>query len=467
MSGGSAEWITQGCDASLARLGTDYIDLYLLHFPDANTPIADTLEAFGKLVAAGKVREIGCSNFTGAMIEEAEAAAKDLGVPAFVNAQNDYSLLDARSSPTCSRCASVSASRSCPTSRWPSGVLTGKYKRGEAPRKARASRPGARWRATSRPTRRWRWSRSSTSTRAHGHSLHELALSWLAGHPAVASVIAGATSPEQVRGNAAATTAWQLTAEERRTSTRSRRRLTGWSLAPVADGAVAVVELSPGPLADIGGRAVRAGCSPSSTTTRADPPRRCLLLRPKASARPSHDWPHPSGCRIPPRCWPRFRHPPSRHGNGPAIGAGAEVLLAADVRVAGPDATMGFPEVGAGELPCWGGTQRLTRAGGVALALRMLVIGGDVDIDVLERSGLAQRADDAIASASDLAARLAAGAPRAQAAAREAVQRGRDLTLADALRLESDLNLLLSTTADRAEGIAAFFDKRAPKFTGD
>ena len=127
---------------------------------------------------------------------------------------------------------------------------------------------------------------------------------------------------------------------------------------------------------------------------------------------------------------------------------------------------MAFPEVGAGELPCWGGTQRLTRAGGVALALRMLVVGDPVDAVALERSGLAVLAADPVAHAEALAAQLAAGAPRAQAAARDAVQRGRDLTLADALRLESDLNLLISTTADRAEGIAAFFEKRPPRFTG-
>ena len=127
---------------------------------------------------------------------------------------------------------------------------------------------------------------------------------------------------------------------------------------------------------------------------------------------------------------------------------------------------MAFPEVGDGELPNWGGTQRLTRAGGVALALRMLVIGDPVDAGALVRSGLAMLDGDPSARADDLAEQLSRGAPRAQAAARDAVQRGRDLTLADALRLESDLNLLISTTDDRAEGIAAFFEKRPPRFRG-
>jgi enoyl-CoA hydratase/carnithine racemase len=177
--------------------------------------------------------------------------------------------------------------------------------------------------------------------------------------------------------------------------------------------------------------------------------------------------PTPQGLRDPAAVLAAFPAPTVAVWNGPAIGAGAEVLLAADVRVIGPQASMTFPEVETGQLPCWGGTQRLTRAGGVALALRMLVIGDSVDAAALERSGLAVLVDDPRAQAEELAARLAAGAPRAQAAARDAVQRGRDLTLADALRLESDLNLLISTTQDRAEGIAAFFEKRPPRFTGE
>ena len=128
---------------------------------------------------------------------------------------------------------------------------------------------------------------------------------------------------------------------------------------------------------------------------------------------------------------------------------------------------MAFPEVGAGELPCWGGTQRLTRAGGVALALRMLVVGEAIDADATraQRHRVPGRRSGAAVGASS-PTRLAAGAPRAQAAAREAVHRGRDLTMADGHRLESDLNLLLSTTADRAEGIAAFFEKRPPRVPG-
>ncbi len=177
--------------------------------------------------------------------------------------------------------------------------------------------------------------------------------------------------------------------------------------------------------------------------------------------------PTPRGLRDPAAVLATFPAPTVAVWNGPAVGAGAELVLAADVRVIGPDATMEFPEVGSGALPCWGGTQRLPRAGGAALALRMLVIGDTADATTLAASGLAVCVADPVREGTDLAARLARGAPRAQEAARDAVHRGLDVTLADGLRLESDLNLLLSTTSDRAEGIAAFFAKRAPRFNGE
>jgi enoyl-CoA hydratase/carnithine racemase len=229
---------------------------------------------------------------------------------------------------------------------------------------------------------------------------------------------------------------------------------------------VATIELAPGPLADISG--APCGRLLAELEDHAnDPPRALLVCALDGIGAVEARVATPPGLHDPAAALASFPAPTVAVWNGPAIGAGAEVLLAADVRVVGPRASMTFPEVEAGELPCWGGTQRLTRAGGVALALRMLVVGDAVDAAGLERSGLALLVDDPRARAEELATRLAAGAPRAQAAARDAVQRGRDLTLADALRLESDLNLLISTTQDRAEGIAAFFEKRAPRFTGE
>jgi aryl-alcohol dehydrogenase-like predicted oxidoreductase len=213
---GSAEWVAQACDASLRRLGTDHIDLYLLHMPDPETPISETLEAMGKLVAAGKVREVGCSNFTGAMLDEADAAARELGVPAFVNVQNENSLVNRKVEddvlPACERLG-INLVPYFPLA---SGVLTGKYKQGEPPPEGtRLAMFGDRASAMMSDERMATVTKLADYAGAHGHTLHELALSWLAGCPTVASVIAGATSPEQVRSNAAATTAWALTPAER------------------------------------------------------------------------------------------------------------------------------------------------------------------------------------------------------------------------------------------------------------
>jgi aryl-alcohol dehydrogenase-like predicted oxidoreductase len=216
VKGGSAEWVAQACDASLRRLATDRIDLYLLHVPDPETPIGETLTALGKLVAEGKVREIGCSNFTSAMLEEADAAAKELGVPAFVNVQNDYSLVsrtvEVEVVPTCDRLGLSLI----PYSPLASGVLTGKYKQGEPPPAGtRLAAFGDRAGRMMSDERMTTVGRLTEYAQDHGHTVQELALSWLAGSPAVASVIAGATSPEQVRSNAAATVAWALTPAER------------------------------------------------------------------------------------------------------------------------------------------------------------------------------------------------------------------------------------------------------------
>ena len=229
---------------------------------------------------------------------------------------------------------------------------------------------------------------------------------------------------------------------------------------------VTVIELTPGPLADPGSDRY-AQLIGALDAAAARPPRALLVLAPDGLGADEPRVPTPRGLRDPAALLASFPAPTVAVWNGPAIGAGAELVLAADIRVIGPDARMAFPEVGAGSLPCWGGTQRLPRAGGAALALRLLVIGEVADSALLTNSGLALGATDPVADGTELARRLALGAPRAQEAARDAVHRGLDVTLSDGLRLESDLNLVLSTTTDRAEGIAAFFDKRAPRFTGE
>lgn len=214
----SAAWVARACEASLKRLGTDRIDFYILHQPDPSTPIVETLQAMNELVAAGKVREIGCSNFTVPLIEEAAAAAKKLGGNGFASVQNECSLVHTDDLETVIPACRERGIAYVPFFPLASGVLTGKYRRGvEPPEGTRLARAA--------PDRRTRFANDAIFTRVerlerfardHGHTLHELALSWLASLPGVGAVIPGATSPEQARQNALATVAWTLTSEQMR-----------------------------------------------------------------------------------------------------------------------------------------------------------------------------------------------------------------------------------------------------------
>jgi aryl-alcohol dehydrogenase-like predicted oxidoreductase len=213
---GSAQWVAQACADSLRRLGTDFIDLYLMHFPDPQVPIEETLGALNELVVAGKVREIGCSNFTAPMIDDATATAASRGTHAFSNLQTNYSLLDRTPElelvPACAR-ADMTVVPYFPLA---SGMLTGKYRRGESPREGtRMSAMADRYADLLTDECFDVIEALDKYARDHGHTLHELALSWLASKPLVPSVIAGATTPDQVRANAAATVAWALTDAER------------------------------------------------------------------------------------------------------------------------------------------------------------------------------------------------------------------------------------------------------------
>jgi aryl-alcohol dehydrogenase-like predicted oxidoreductase len=203
-SGARPEYVRQAAEDSLRRLGTDYIDLYQLHQPDPNTPIADTLGALEELQRAGKVREIGCSNFTVAQMREAGGK--------FISVQNQYSLFhrepEAEVLPECQR-THVAFLPYFPLA---NGLLTGKYREGKP--LPQGSRGDSGWGPKLFTEENLqKVERLIQFAEGRGHSLLELAFSWLASQTAVASVIAGAVSPAQVRANASAAN-WNLTADD-------------------------------------------------------------------------------------------------------------------------------------------------------------------------------------------------------------------------------------------------------------
>jgi aryl-alcohol dehydrogenase-like predicted oxidoreductase len=216
--GGSAGNVHRACDGSLQRLGTDRIDVYLLHAPDTSTPIGETLAALNELVEAGKVREIGCSNFTVEQLEEAARVAGEQNLRPFVTVQNEYSLLHRDPEQ-----GVLDACRRLGMSFMPyfplaSGVLTGKYRRGEpVPGGTRLGGEGGKPAEDVIDVGRLDVAEQLiASAESKGHTILELALSWVATRPAVCTVVAGATSAEQVRANVDATTAWDLTEDDLR-----------------------------------------------------------------------------------------------------------------------------------------------------------------------------------------------------------------------------------------------------------
>lgn len=209
--GAHPDYLRRAVEDSLRRLGTDHIDLYQLHEPDPSVPIADTLGALDGLARAGKVREIGCSQFSAAQLAEAQSAAAP-NAAHFVSVQLEYSLLHREPEhdaiPECIR----SGITLIPFFPLASGLLTGKYRRGKpAPE---GSRIGSGWHGELFTDENLVVVESLIRfAESRGHTLLELAISWLASHDVVASVIAGATSPDQVRANAAAA-GWRLTDAE-------------------------------------------------------------------------------------------------------------------------------------------------------------------------------------------------------------------------------------------------------------
>jgi aryl-alcohol dehydrogenase-like predicted oxidoreductase len=215
---GSQEWIRWAVEQSLKRLRTDWIDLYQYHRPDGITPLEETLGEMSALVDEGKVRFIGSSNFEPSQVEEAERLASDRGLHRYVSAQNRYSLLRREAEeellPTCARLG-IGVLPYFPLA---SGLLTGKYRRSEpAPSGSRLE--GRDEELTEQAYERVEALEGFAEER--GVTLLEVAVGGLAAQPAVASVIAGATKPEQARANAAAG-AWEPSAEDLETLAQIR-----------------------------------------------------------------------------------------------------------------------------------------------------------------------------------------------------------------------------------------------------
>jgi aryl-alcohol dehydrogenase-like predicted oxidoreductase len=212
--GAHPEYIRQAVEDSLQRLGTDYIDLYQLHRPDPHVPIADTLGALGELVREGKVREIGCSNFSVAELHEANAAVR-AGASRFVSVQNEYSVLERAPERGVLAATAELGAAFLPYFPLASGLLSGKYDTGQPePTNTRLSASDSPLRARFlSDERRALAQKLADFARGQGHGLLDLAFSWLAARREVASIIAGATSAEQIRANAAAV-GWRLSALE-------------------------------------------------------------------------------------------------------------------------------------------------------------------------------------------------------------------------------------------------------------
>ena len=196
-------------DKSLKRLHTDYIDLYQFHMPDPTTPIAETLEAMNDMVKAGKVRLIGCSNFSAAQMREAIDTAKEMALDCFVTAQNEWSVLERDIEdelvPVCAE-HSIGILPYYPLAK---GLLTGKYRRGEtAPEGSRLAGSGDLSGADFDVLENL-----ENFATNRGVNLLTLAVSWLASQPTVASVISGAARADQLAQNAAAA-AWKMTADD-------------------------------------------------------------------------------------------------------------------------------------------------------------------------------------------------------------------------------------------------------------
>lgn len=207
---GRRHYVHSAVEASLKRLQTDHIDLLTMHEPDPSTPMEETFRALEELVKAGKVRHIAASNFSSSEIDDAARKAKALHVEGFIASQDEYSLTFRNHERGLFPALKANGISLVPYFPLGGGALTGKYRKGAA------LPPGARHKSADNRFLDPHWN-AIEALRAfaekRGHSLLELAMSWLAAQPLVASIIAGATKPEQVAANARSVE-WRLTAAE-------------------------------------------------------------------------------------------------------------------------------------------------------------------------------------------------------------------------------------------------------------
>lgn len=214
LRGGAPRYVKSALDASLKRLKTDWIDLYQMHETDPNTPIEDTLGTLEELKKAGKIRFYGCSNFPAAQLRQGQDAAKKLGLSGFVSFQDEYSLLNRAIEKDLIPAASLYPMSLLPFYPLASGLLTGKYNRdGALPSGTRlANNPRSAEKLLTE--KNWRKVEALKAfCESRDRSLLELAISWLACRRPVASVIAGATKPEQISANVAAAD-WKLSNDD-------------------------------------------------------------------------------------------------------------------------------------------------------------------------------------------------------------------------------------------------------------
>jgi aryl-alcohol dehydrogenase-like predicted oxidoreductase len=199
---GARRYINRAIEASLRRLDTDYIDLYQIHRPDPETPIEETLSALDDLVRSGKVRYLGSSNFTGWQVADAAWTARTAHLTPFVSAQNEFSLIERAPEEDLIPACEAFGVGLLPYFPLGNGLLTGAYRRGEIPAGTRLTQPRYAEYVANAP---WDVIEAVAGfAEERGLSMVDVAIGTLAAKPAVGSVIAGATSPEKVRANAAA-----------------------------------------------------------------------------------------------------------------------------------------------------------------------------------------------------------------------------------------------------------------------